>query len=90
MKIEGIYILQSKHVNGKPYWFQAEGLHALWYWYAKEKSNWIIGNKAHLGSNIGRMRSRDSVGPLEATNWIYHNGVEWIENTDDLIVLTGS
>ena len=89
-RIEGVYILQSNHVNGKPYWFQAEGLHALWYWYTKEKSYWMIGNKARLGSKFGRIHSKDSVGPLEATTWSYHDGVEWIETTDDLIILTGS
>ena len=50
----------------------------------------MIGNKARLGSKFGRIHSKDSVGPLEATTWSYHDGVEWIETTDDLIILTGS
>ena len=49
----------------------------------------MIGNKARLGSKFGRIHSKDSVGPLEATTWSYHDGVEWIETTDDLIILTG-
>ena len=51
----------------------------------------MIGIKARLGSKFGRIHSKDSVGPLEATTWSYHDGVEWIETTDDdLIILTGS
>ena len=83
--IQGVYFLQSNHVNGKRYWLQSEGLHALWY----VKGNWMIGNKAKLGKNFGRMHTKDSVGPLDASSWSYHNGVKWIE-TNDLIILTGS
>ena len=88
--LEGVYIFQTNHVNGKPFWLQSEGLNAIWY----VNHLWMIGNKATLGKMFGRIHSKDSVGPLEASTWmynseIYHDGdVKWIETTD-LIKITG-
>ena len=49
----GIYHLASHPINGKPYWLQESGAHAIWY--DDKKKNWKLGSESNLGSSRSKL-----------------------------------
>ena len=76
--LEGLYILESDVINGKPYWIQDK---AYWnkergmaIWYEKEDGfeSWNIGEIEDLGnSTVFLYSSSYTVGPHETSTWNY-------------------
>ena len=76
--VEGLYILESDEINGKPYWIQDK---AYWnkergmaIWYEKEDGfeSWNIGEIEDLGnSTVFLYSSSYTVGPHETSTWNY-------------------
>ena len=49
--LSGTYLQGTGPTNGRPFWLQQNGSHAIWYhWYT---SDWIIGNVTNLGKYLG-------------------------------------
>lgn len=88
---QGIYILQPNHINGKKYWLQPGGPNAIWYDKENPDQGWNIGPIGNLGSSIASIVSEDSIGPLEATTWKYHDVMddEFIEASNQITLSAG-
>ena len=88
---QGIYILQPNYINGKKYWLQPGGPNAIWYDKENPDQGWNIGPIGNLGSSIASIVSEDSIGPLEATTWKYHDVMddEFIEASNQITLSAG-
>ena len=85
--VEGIYILASTKVNGKPHWLQEGGTEAIWFdpvW-----TNWKLGSKSYLGGSKAKILtikdSAEGMLPHEITPWRYLINGTWTYS-DDIIV----
>ena len=74
---DGIYVLNSSSVNGKPYWLQENGIDAIWY---DKQGHWNIGFKSSLGQTKAKATSSISQSklPHELTPWKYYVNGAWI------------
>ena len=53
----------------------------------KKYGFWLIGKILDVGSFKARIYSpNDTLGPLEATTWLYYSNHSWIESTDIAIL----
>jgi hypothetical protein len=78
----GMYLLQSKKVNGLPHWLQQNGKYAIWY--DDESTKW------KLGSDLGSTKAvfltdQDKLYDLpHEIRWKFHDG-KWTFS-DDIVV----
>ena len=82
--LEGIYLLQRNHINGKCHWIIEDGSLAIWYDKNDDKEAWNIGDIEYLGSQtVAMYSSGDSGKPLEETTWTYfdEDSHKWHETT---------
>ena len=86
--VEGIYILASTKVNGKPHWLQEGGTDAIWF--DPVFNNWKLGSQSILGNAFGSkiLTTKDSAEemlPNEITPWLYSVNGSWTFS-DDIVV----
>jgi len=89
--VEGIYILASTKVNGKPHWLQEGGTDAIWF--DPVFNNWKLGSQSILGNAFGSkiLTTKDSAEemlPNEISPWLYTVKGTWTYSDD--IVVEGS
>ena len=91
-KKEGIYVLASTKVNGKPNWLQEGGKNAIWYDGVRE--NWLLGSASKLGSSTAKLITNtkwdtENTGTAlpHATPWKYHLNGKWTASDDILVTL---
>ena len=67
----GIYHLASLPINGRPYWLQENGTHAIWY--DDKNMNWKLGSESNRGTSIsilfGDHGTADTALPQEVAPW---------------------
>ena len=85
--VEGLYILESNKINGKPcwiqdkaYWLEKRGM-AIWYEKEGGFENWNIGDIDDLGSSTVIMYSSSSLGPHTSTTWNYFKNYDSDDDT---------
>ena len=73
---DGIYVLNSSSVNGKPHWLQENGSDAIWY---DKNGHWNIGYESSLGQSRAKAISTKSQSnlPHELTPWEYYVNSTW-------------
>ena len=77
--IEGIYILDSSYVNGKPYWLQENGPYAIWF----DKDGWNLHHESYLGQSLATLRSRITQTNLpHDVTWEHCLNDEWTPSDD--------
>ena len=55
----GIYLLESRLVNGYPVWIQKEGSNAIWF--NKHSSGWIVGSESKVGNDFGGIKGPSGI-----------------------------
>ena len=85
--VEGLYILESNKINGKPcwiqdkaYWLEKRGM-AIWYEKEGGFENWNIGDIDDLGSSTVIMYSSSSLGPHTSNTWNYFKNYDSDDDT---------
>ena len=78
---DGIYILSTSLVNGKPYWLQENGSDAIWY---DKNGHWNVGLESKLGQSEAKAISSLSQNslPHELAPWKYYVNSAWTFSDD--------
>ena len=98
--LEGLYILESDVINGKPYWIQDKAYWikkrgmAIWYEKEDDFESWNIGDIEDIGSSTVFIYSSSyTVGPHETSTWNYFNNDDDDDTsfeTNDVIISPAS
>ena len=91
--LEGTYILSDSLVNDYPHWLlKTDGSQAIWF--DKVNSNWKVGDKEDLGTNIGYIagpKGKDSYPNEIKQGWRYSdNGWHDAGQNDVIFKATGT
>ena len=74
----GIYLLESRLINGYPLWIQKAGSNAIWF--NKPSSGWIVGSESEVGNDFGGIKGPSGIDdyPTQIQDGFtyYHDG-EW-------------
>ena len=90
----GLYV-KSAEINGKLSWIQTSTrkLSSVYgpsfgsaLWWNIIDNEWVIGNKANIGSDLGWLYNPVQSGPPygNANDWFYNNGTAWVKPVGEI------
>ena len=83
----GTYHMQPGLSNGQRYWISSEG-NAIWY---STDDDWSIGYSEDLGTTSAFLyipikdASKECPHDDLQSNWVYDNGIDWIEDVNNFV-----
>ena len=84
---EGTYMLGPNTKNGKRYYLQIDGQHALWY--GSMHKDWGIGLKRNLGTSFTFFITDSGTArnglPYEVSEWLWSVNRSWVVSTDIVV-----